>query len=348
MTAAASTARARGPQVRIVTPAPPGSIGGNRITAERWRGLLEELGCQVVVEESLGAADGDLLVVLHARRGHAALSRWAAERPDAPSVVALTGTDAYIDLPAGDRDALRSIQLASRLVALQPLVTAALPPGARGKLRVIQQSCEVPAELPAPPAEAARPGPFTVTVLAHLRAIKDPLAAAEAERLVARGLPVRILHAGAELDPELARQARDHDRAGGRYRWLGPLPRLEALALLAASDLLCLTSLAEGGANVVTEALALGIPVLTSRIDGSLGLLGADYPGTFEPGDRAGLARALERAVRDRGFLDELSSRCRALAPLAAPARERARWREVLLELDLAVAGPAATPAGGR
>jgi len=41
----------------------------------------------------------------------------------------------------------------------------------------------------------------------------------------------------------------------------------------------------EGGANVISEALALGVPVLSSCIGGSLGLLGADYAGYFRAGD---------------------------------------------------------------
>jgi len=41
---------------------------------------------------------------------------------------------------------------------------------------------------------------------------------------------------------------------------------------------------------VIIEALASGTPVLASRIDGNLGLLGDDYAGVFEPGEATGLA----------------------------------------------------------
>jgi glycosyltransferase involved in cell wall biosynthesis len=43
----------------------------------------------------------------------------------------------------------------------------------------------------------------------------------------------------------------------------------------------------EGGANVVIEAVRSGVPVLASRIDGNVGLLGAGYDGFFPVGDAA-------------------------------------------------------------
>ena len=50
----------------------------------------------------------------------------------------------------------------------------------------------------------------------------------------------------------------------------------------------------------VIEAMRSGTPVLASRIDGNMGLLGADYAGCFEPGDAADLAGQIKaaRAIR--------------------------------------------------
>ena len=97
--------------------------------------------------------------------------------------------------------------------------------------------------------------------------------------------------------------------------------------------MLVLCSPSEGGANVVSEALACGVPVLSTRIDGSVGLLGDDYPGYFEVGDESGLARLLRRAETNDAFLAELRSRCDALAPLFTRQAERRAWQELLLEL---------------
>jgi glycosyltransferase involved in cell wall biosynthesis len=96
---------------------------------------------------------------------------------------------------------------------------------------------------------------------------------------------------------------------------------------------LVLTSQLEGGANVISEALALGVPVVSSRIAGSLGLLGADYAGYFPVGDTQALADLLLRAETDAGFYDTLSAQCAQRRPLFEPARERQSWQELLREL---------------
>jgi glycosyltransferase involved in cell wall biosynthesis len=89
----------------------------------------------------------------------------------------------------------------------------------------------------------------------------------------------------------------------------------------------------EGGANVVSEAVVAGVPVLASRIPGSVGLLGARYPGFFPVGDTAALARLLHRAAAEPAFYERLADWCARLAPLFEPARERAAWEALLREL---------------
>ena len=55
------------------------------------------------------------------------------------------------------------------------------------------------------------------------------------------------------------------------------------------------TSRMEGGAHAILEAVCSGTPVLASRIDGNVGMLGADYAGYFPWGDAAALAGLLQR-----------------------------------------------------
>jgi len=307
----------------IATPAHGGSTAGNRVTALRWARRLRELGWTVRIDRAWTGEPCDLLVALHARKSHASVVRHALEQPQAPRVVALTGTDVYGDL---EHDALaqESLALATRVVVLQPRAIDRLAEHLRARTRVIRQAASA--------VQAPHLPGFTACALAHLRDVKDPLLAARAAALLTSRC--RIVHIGSAPDDSWRARAHDAERAsGGRWSWLGPKPRCEALRVLAGSDVLVLASRSEGGANVVTEAIAAGVPVISTRIDGSLGILGDDYPGYFEVGDAGGLAAQLDRCADDAAFLDELRARIAALRPLVDPAHERESWREMIREL---------------
>lgn len=314
-------------RVHLVTPAPPRTSFGNRITAQRWARILTGLGHDVTVALDWQGDPADLLLALHARRSAPAIARFADARPGAPIVVALTGTDLYRDL-ATSAAARRSLELADALVVLQELAVEELPRHLRGRTHVVHQS------VPSPSARAPRPdGELAVLVLAHLRGVKDPLLPAEASRLLPRGSRVRVTHLGAALDDGMADRARREAAANPRYDWLGERPRAEALDRLAASHLLVLSSRLEGGANVVSEALAFRTPVLATRIPGSVGLLGADYPGYFPVGDAPALAGLLRRAEAEPDFYAALEHHVDARAVLVDPASERTAWAELLAAL---------------
>jgi putative glycosyltransferase (TIGR04348 family) len=315
--------------VGMVTPAPAGSRKGNRVTALRWARALRALGHRVRLAESWGGDEVDVLVALHARRSAPSVDRFRARHPSRPLVVALTGTDVYQDLGRA-HDALRSLEQASRIIALQPLAAAALPEALRARARVILQSASRALVPPAPPVEEGR---LEVLVLAHLREVKDPLRAALAARLLPASSCVHVTHLGAALDEALAAAAQAESQANPRYRWLGEAGRQEGLARLARSHLLVVSSRLEGGANVVSEAIVAGVPVVASRIPGSVGLLGEEYPGYFPVGDTAALAALLARCEGEPRFLRRLAYETARLRPLFDPARERDAWRALLHEL---------------
>jgi len=314
-------------KIIIITPVPITTRGGNTVTARRWSGILRDLGHNVRVRVDYRGEPCDMLVALHARKSHPSIRRFAETHPDRPLIVALTGTDLYGDLSAS-REARESIEWATRLVLLQPAGRSCLPRAVRDKARVIYQSV-------VPPRGSFRPDPnwFDACVIANLREVKDPLLAAEATRHLPRESRVRVVHVGEPLDAKLARRARQENRANARYRWVGGMPRYRAMRLLARSRLLVLTSKMEGGANVISEAIALGVPVISTLIDGSIGLLGASYPGYFEIGDARGLARLLVRAETDARFYERLCKRCQRLTPLFDPRRERAAWAGLMDEV---------------
>src|SRR5215471_19562624 len=130
-------------KICLVTPAPAGSWKGNRVTAERWAGLLSELGHRVEIAVEYRGEDCDLLVALHALKSHSSIRRFRDARPSDPLVVGLTGTDLYGDIHTRP-DAVESLDLATCLVLLQPLGRVMLPGAVRDKARVIYQSVQVP------------------------------------------------------------------------------------------------------------------------------------------------------------------------------------------------------------
>ncbi len=313
--------------IRIATPAAPRSRSGNRATALRWARILRQLGHDVSIKQGGGAVDFDLLIALHARRSAESVEQFHLAHPDRPIIVTLTGTDLYDDIHHNSQ-AQRSLELATWLIVLHGRGADELPARFHDKTRVIYQSA-TPLRQPA----TRKTDVFEVCVMGHLRDVKDPFRAAEAAALLPESSRITVLHLGAALDEALADRAGQETQRNERYRWIGDQPRVLARQILAASRLLVLSSLSEGGANVVSEALACDVPVLSSRIAGSIGLLGEDYSGYFTTGDTQALADLMLRAEQDQAFYGLLQTHCRSRAHLFEPARERRAWEELLGEL---------------
>jgi putative glycosyltransferase (TIGR04348 family) len=314
-------------RIRMICPAPHGTLYGNRISAVRWARILRQLGASVTIQTSYDGAPCDLLIALHAKRSAPAVFEFHERRPNNPVIVALTGTDLYRDIQHS-RTAQRALEVATRLVALQPLAGDELAPHLRDKLRIIYQSVE---KTEGSAGRGTRA--FQVCVAGHLRSLKDPFRAAMAARSLPAASRIRVVHAGAAMSDQMARLARAEEERNFRYRWLGEIPRWKTRRLIASSHLLVLSSKMEGGANVISEAVVDGTPVLASRIPGSIGLLGADYPGLYPLGDTQALRNLLLRAEQEPMFYRELVSRCAKLSALFRPARERSAWRSLLNEL---------------
>ena len=331
----------------IAAPIRPSGRSGNDVSVQRWATQLELLGHRVTVlpvEEgaklnSAAAREldrADLLLALHARRSAPMVQWWGERHPGLPLIVALSGTDLYNDMP-DSTEAMASADAADALIVLQPAALERLDrlaPGWGSKTTVVHQSV-------APPLPDRRPAPdeVRVIVLAHLREVKDPLLAARAARRLDQTSRVTVHHAGRAFDRSWVEAAENEEKVNPRYHWHRELDRDAALRLLATGHVLACTSLAEGGANVVTEAIAVGVPVIGTRIEGHTGLLGADHPGLIPVGDELALTDLLTQLEHDRPLLDELRRRTDQLRPITEPAAER---------LALASVIAAAIPNAGR
>jgi putative glycosyltransferase (TIGR04348 family) len=314
------------PRVRIVTPALADANNGNWHTAARWQRFLAP---QAEVDIAL-AWDGeavDALIALHARRSADSIARWHAADPARPLAVVLTGTDLYRDLPEGDAGATHSLKCASHLVVLQAEALRRLDGAARAKARVILQSA--PALLrPDKPA-----GITQFVAVGHLRGEKDPSTLMRAALALPDTPPMAVVHVGGALDPSLADEARRTMARCPRYRWLGGLPPEEARECIARAHALVHPSRMEGGANVVIEALRSRVPVLASRIDGNVGLLGDDYDGYFPVGEADALAALMRRFAAEPAFAARLAQQCAAREPMFAPEAEESAVKGLLADM---------------
>lgn len=267
----------------------------------------------------------EALIALHAKRSHGSVARYREQRGDAPLIVTLTGTDLYRDLP-DSAEARASLELADRVIVLQDAALKELAPQLRRKARVVYQSA-APRVSHHPPAHR-----FRITVVAHLRGEKDPMRAAAAfARLPDEKL--ELVQIGEALDERFAIEARQRAERDGRYRWLGGMTHARALRWMAQSHVLVVSSVMEGGANVIAEASRIGTPVLASRVSGNIGMLGAHYPGYYALADDAALAALIRRAMSDRRFYRQLKSALRARRALFAPAAERKALVRIVREL---------------
>ncbi len=115
-----------------------------------------------------------------------------------------------------------------------------------------------------------------------------------------------------------------------RFRWLGELEKAEALQLMVRSQVLVMSSVMEGGANVISEACRAGLPVIASDIPGNIGLLGEDYAGYYPVGDTHSLAALMERTEQDNGFLQLLRRQVDQLAGLFTPENEQASLEQAV------------------
>ena len=314
-------------RIGLVTPAPPGSRNGNRVTANRWAGILRDLGHRVALSQSYEGEDFDLLVAIHALRSAGAVAAFRARWPKRRVVVLLAGTDVYG--PLYEEGGAAVLDAADRIVTLQRLAVDELRPEHKGKARTIVQSAK-PTPGPGPASKARR---FDVSVVGHLRPVKDPLLPARAARRLPPESRIRVLQLGDPLSPAMARQAAAVAARHPRYTWLRDLPAWRARRLLKRSQLMVISSISEGGANVVSEAVVDGVPVLASRMPGNVGLLGDDYPGYFPVGGSSELRRLLLRCERDPAVLAQLRAAAAPLRSLLTPERERADWAALLGEL---------------
>ncbi len=313
-------------RIEIVTPAPPGSLHGNRVTAKRWQGFLRQLGYRVPITESWSGKDADLLIALHAYRSHTSIRDFKLNYPDRPLILILTGTDIYRDR-INHTEVYQSMALADALVVLQAEAMRCIPSKWLHKARVIYQS------VVRIPKQHKPKGEFGVSVIGHLRPEKDPFCIVRALPYLHKESQITIQHLGMAMSGEIEKIALQATKQHGRYTWQGMVSHQITLRTLARSHVMVISSRMEGGAHVVSEAIAAGVPVLASKIAGNCGLLGKDYLGYFPVGNEKALAKLLYRAETDQLFYKRLQKQVKKLQKIVQPGHERSSIQKLVTRL---------------
>jgi len=181
--------------------------------------------------------------------------------------------------------------------------------GRREQFRVIPSGVDLDAvRRGAPSYEAARgrlgvdPESRLIVGLGRLEPVKGFQLLIEALPLICSAVPAtRLLLVGdGSLRDELGARARALG-VGERVQMAGA--RLDAAAFLAAADLVVVPSLNEGMGRVLVEAMALGRPVVATRVGGIPAVMVEGETGSLvPPGDPPALARAASELLKDPGL----------------------------------------------
>lgn len=331
----------------IVSPALADSNNGNWQTAKRWSEMLAGYFTTRITKHwpDWGMDDGEakrgnshalvhnpdsIMLALHARRSAHAIHAWASSKGvkvECPGlVVALTGTDLYRDIHT-HTEAMESLRLAESLIVLQSKAIAAVPLEFRHKVHVVYQSTEaLPTILDKGPV-------LKVLMVGHLREEKMPETYMQAARILKNEPGIVLEHVGEALDEKYVEMIQHTTAECPNYRWLGGLSYPQSRTKMQEAHILVHCSKMEGGAHVIMEAIRSGTPVLASRIDGNVGMLGDDYAGYFELGNAQQLAEMIKQLKVERqspSLNHSLQKQSKRRAPLFTAEQEKASLLGVL------------------
>jgi glycosyltransferase involved in cell wall biosynthesis len=139
-------------------------------------------------------------------------------------------------------------------------------------------------------------------------------------RLTIAGDRTRNLAAAARLDADIAAQ-----RLCDRVAVLGAVPPERIIELYLASDIFVLASRFEGYGMALTEAIAHGLPVVSTTAGAIPDTVPAGTGLLVPPDDPAALAQALRRLISDRAERRRLAMNARAAAAQLPTWQDSAR-----------------------
>jgi glycosyltransferase involved in cell wall biosynthesis len=207
-----------------------------------------------------------------------------------------------------------------------------------GKLRIVHCGVEPARYAPAgngrPPAGA----PVEVISIGRLDAMKGyPVLVDAVAQLARDGAPVRLTLVGDGPDAAMLREQAERQGVAELVSFTGALSAHEVTARLRLADVFCLPSFAEGVPVVLMEAMASGLPVVSTGVMGIPELVRDGVSGLLvPPGRPEPLAAALRTLADDPEARRALGAAGRAAVEREFDVDASAR---ALLELFSATAG---------
>ena len=300
------------------------SLHGNNISARRIADILRDSGHDVkIIRSGEPIPEGtQVLIALHARKSHAAIIGMKSQCPDAKIILYLTGTDLYGDIPDGCSLAKESLEIADAIIVSQDASLHSVPEEYLHKSRVVYNSISLTG------LDTVEREHDLFVIASHMRAVKQPFFVVEALALLDDSVRVKLM--GTEIDPGSAELAKKLMQSEPRFEWLGEQTYEQTITWMNCSLATINTSLAEGGANSVGESIVMGRPVLASRIEGNVGMLGEGYDGYFSPDSPAELAELMHKICSDRSFQAHLENQVKKQSTKYSRENERKGWLALL------------------
>jgi len=238
-------------------------------------------------------------------------------------------------------------RIVDRHVAVAPAIADELAAAGLSRVTTITNGIDL-ARFDRPRPAASPDGPRSVVCVGRFDPdVKGQDVLIEAVALCRRqGLPLTLTLAGPSGGPGQARLAALAHAAGLGDAIRFELDRLDVETILAGHDLFALASRSEGFGLALVEAMAAGLPVVSTRTGGpALLVRDGDNGLLVPPGDTPALAAALSRLAADPALAARLAQAGRRTAAGYGIAAMRTRYHDLYRQL---IAGAAAVPSGSR
>jgi len=321
-------------KILLITPIPPSRHSGNQATANRWESILQEIGHEVEIANSFEEQSPDLVIAIHLRKSSKSITAFKNKYPNRPLITLAAGTDLYKDLkqPEFTEIIKVSIRESDKILVLQPLAKKLIENDQQNKVSVIYQSTDIN-KFRASVHEGVSQRQFEefqIVVIGHPRKIKDSLRAALAAKLLPKDSNIKVKLIGKTIEPEMRSTIEKEMNENLRFSWLGELDRAGTWREMGRSNLMVLSSLEEGGANVISEAVSIGLPILATKIDGNAGLLRENYSGFFEAKNTEELSALMLKCEKEPQFLKLLTEQVRTKASLFTKEQEKETLKKII------------------